>query len=111
MMNKWKELQKAYPAIEPKIENYKNTNFQEVADLSSKSTKINDMVNNPSHYQGEIECIDAIQASMSKDEFAGHCKACCIKYLWRYKSKGGIESLEKAQWYLSKLIDTEKNAL
>ena len=108
MMNKWKELQKSYPAIEPRtISNTGKTALAGNEDCSAPA----DMVNHPAHYQGEIECIDAIQASMSKDEFAGHCKACCIKYLWRYKSKGGIESLEKARWYLSKLIDTEKNAL
>ena len=34
---------------------------------------VRDMVNHPSHYtNGEIECIDAIKASMSKDEFLGY---------------------------------------
>ena len=67
-------------------------------------------VNNPSHYQSEggVECIDAIEASMTRAEFAAHCKACCIKYLWRYKEKGGVESLQKAEWYLKRLIKTEQ---
>ena len=117
-MSKWKELVKNHPAIEPKpvstmekMHGDADADFQQVAELNVGLSKNEDMVNHPAHYQGEIECIDAIEASMSKEAFAGHCKACAIKYLWRYKDKGGVESLEKAQWYLARLINTEKNAL
>ena len=106
-MNKWKELQQNHPAIEPRPV----STIQESALAGNSSTPQSDMVNHPAHYQGAIECIDAIEASMSKEAFAGHCKACVLKYLWRYKDKGGVESLEKAQWYLARLIDTEKKAL
>lgn len=61
---------------------------------------------NPEHYKaGGIECIEAIKASMSADEFAGYLKGNVLKYNWRYKHKGGVEDLRKAQWYLSRLID------
>ena len=64
-----------------------------------------DNVNSPKHYaSGSIECIDAIEASMSKDSFNGFLKGNVQKYLWRYEQKGGVESLEKAQWYLNRLI-------
>ena len=64
-----------------------------------------DMVNKPPHYnQGGIECIDAIEASMEKEAFAGYCKGNVIKYLWRYEYKNKIEDLKKAQWYLAKLV-------
>lgn len=65
-----------------------------------------DYVNEPPHYnQGGIECIDAIQASMTRDEFAGYCKGNTIKYLWRYRYKGKAEQdLRKAEWYLARLI-------
>ena len=106
-MSKWKELQKDHPAIEPRPV----STMEKSALAGNDSTPPPDMVNHPAHYQGEIECIDAIEASMSKEAFAGHCKACAIKYLWRYQQKGGVESLEKAQWYLARLIDTEKKAL
>lgn len=60
---------------------------------------------NPAHYTtGDIECIDAIRASMSAEAFRGHLKGCCIKYLWRYEDKGGAESLKKCRWYLDRLI-------
>ena len=65
-----------------------------------------DMVNHPPHYRaGGIECIDAIQAALTPEEFAGHCKSCVLKYVWRERHKGGLESLKKGQWYLQKLID------
>jgi len=65
-----------------------------------------DFVNNPPHYQGSIECIDAIEASMSAEAFKGSLKANVMKYVWRYETKGGVESLQKAQWYLNRLIGT-----
>jgi len=112
-MSNWKELQKKHPAIEPRpvstVE--KSALAGNTSEATTSSTSPTDMVNHPAHYQGDIECIDAIEASMSKEAFAGHCKACAIKYLWRYQQKGGVESLEKAQWYLARLISTEKKAL
>lgn len=62
---------------------------------------------NPSHYTtGGIECIDAMEASMSKEAFKGFLKGNCQKYLWRYELKNGSEDLKKAQWYLERLINT-----
>jgi hypothetical protein len=63
-----------------------------------------DMVNHPEHYtHGAVECIDAIEASMSADGFAGFCKGNAVKYLWRYERKGHLQDLEKADWYLKRL--------
>lgn len=65
-----------------------------------------DLVNHPPHYtSGDIECIDAIQASMSDEAFLGYCKGNALKYIWRYEKKGGKESLEKARFYLNKMIE------
>lgn len=58
----------------------------------------------PSHYQGEIECIEAIKASMSTQQFLGYLKGNIQKYVWRYDRKNGVEDLRKAQWYLNRLI-------
>jgi len=64
-----------------------------------------DNVNRPIHYAaGSIECIDAIEAQLSAEEFRGYLKGNIIKYLWREKHKGGTESLKKAKWYLNKLL-------
>ena len=64
-----------------------------------------DMVTAPSHYNtGNIECIDAIEESMSSIAFKGYLKGNCMKYLWRYGYKGKpVEDLKKAAWYLDKL--------
>ena len=70
---------------------------------------------NPSHYkQGDIECIDAIKASMTLAQFQGYLKGNIMKYLWRYehKSNEGLEDLNKAQWYMDKLkmtVSKERN--
>ena len=65
-----------------------------------------DLVNQPPHYtQGEIECIDAIEAALTAEEFRGYCKGNALKYIWREKHKGGRESLAKARWYVNRLFD------
>lgn len=73
---------------------------------------IQDNVNRPSHYtQGDIECIDAIKASMTTEAFCGYLKGNCLKYLWRYENKGKqLEDLQKGQWYLNKLIETREGS-
>lgn len=66
-----------------------------------------DNVNHPQHYtQGGIECIDAIKAALTPEEFRGYCKGNALKYVWRELHKGGNESLEKAQWYLAKAVQS-----
>lgn len=65
-----------------------------------------DSVNKPAHYnQSGIECIEAIEASMSNEQFCGYLKGNIMKYMWRYEDKNKIEDLKKAQWYLNKLIE------
>jgi hypothetical protein len=70
-----------------------------------------DMFNNPPHYTKEdLECIDAIKASLATyrtDGYAGYLKGTIMAYLWRYEDKNGVQDLRKAKWYLQKLIDHE----
>lgn len=67
----------------------------------------NDDVNHPSHYtRGGIECIKAIEASMTPEEYVGYLKACIMKYVWRYRDKEDpLKDLKKARWYLNTLIE------
>ena len=59
-----------------------------------------------SHYnQGQVECIEAIKAALTPEEFRGFCKGNIIKYIWRERQKGGKDSLKKAEVYLRWLID------
>ena len=72
-----------------------------------------DPVNHASHYNdGAIECIDALEASMTPIEYAGFLKGQVFKYIWRYRLKGKpVEDLKKARYYLDRLIQiTEKEA-
>ena len=67
---------------------------------------MHDPVNSPIHYAdgNGIECIEAIEASMSMEEFKGFLKGNVQKYVWRYAQKNGTEDLKKAKWYLERLI-------
>ena len=66
-------------------------------------------VNHPQHYnQGGIECIDAIKSAISAlngEEAFDTGNA--IKYLWRWKEKGGVDDLKKAKWYIDRIIENE----
>ena len=66
-----------------------------------------DPVEHPNHYtSGGIECIKGIEASMEKEAYRGYLKGNCMKYIWRYEKKNGVEDLRKAKVYLDWLIDT-----
>lgn len=60
-------------------------------------------VNHPSHYtSGKIECIDAIEAALTPEQFLGFLRGTQLKYLWRAGKKvNTIEDLQKARWYLN----------
>ena len=63
-------------------------------------------VTQPDHYnRGAIEAIQAIKASMHPQEYKGYLKGNCLKYLWRYEYKNGLEDLKKARVYLDWLIE------
>ena len=65
-----------------------------------------DKVNSPAHYnKSGIETIDIIE-SVTDDGFESYLQGNILKYLCRYKYKNGVEDLEKARWYLNRLIRT-----
>ena len=69
-----------------------------------------DLVNHPPHYtDGSIECIDAIEAQLTPEEYRGYLKGNIAKYAWRERHKGGTESLRKARFYLNRLIEFDEN--
>jgi hypothetical protein len=61
---------------------------------------------NPDHYkQGGIECIEAMKASMTPEQFQGYLKGQVIKYLWRLGLKdSAVQDARKAAWYLDRMI-------
>ena len=84
----------------------KDRAVQEIIDTADRIGSKIDMVNSPPHYnQTGIECIHAISAATNTG-FKYYLQGNILKYLWRfdYKSKP-LEDLEKARWYLDKLIE------
>ena len=65
-----------------------------------------DNVNHPAHYTaGKVECIDALEAATENlSGIEAVCTANAIKYLWRWKQKGGKEDLQKARWYINRML-------
>jgi|TARA_R100001594_G_scaffold120442_1_gene156046 hypothetical protein len=83
--------------------------IKEIIEFEKDSEKSQDMVNHPPHYnQYGIECIDAIKECTGQG-FESYLQGNILKYLWRYRYKNGLEDLEKAQWYLSKLIEIKND--
>ena len=67
-----------------------------------------DNVNHPPHYnKGGLEAIDYIEQQL-EDGFSDYLEGNVLKYLHRWRYKNGIEDLNKAQWYLKRLIETNK---
>jgi hypothetical protein len=66
------------------------------------------MVDHPNHYQSEkgIEAIDVMEAFTSELQgIEAVDTAQVIKYICRWKKKNGVQDLNKAQWYLTHLIN------
>ena len=62
----------------------------------------------PAYYtSGGMECIEAICAMLTPEEYRGFLLGNVEKYIWRSPNKGGVGDLEKAKWYLEKLIEAE----
>ena len=58
-----------------------------------------DTIHHPKHYTQGIECWDYIVSHEM-----GYLEGNIIKYITRYKDKGGAEDLLKARAYLDRLI-------
>ncbi len=58
------------------------------------------------HYASKkVQPWHAMEAWMTRDQFAGFLSGNAIKYLARCDDKGGLEDLKKARHYLDKLIE------
>ena len=67
-------------------------------------------VAHPKHYSGKVECIDCIESAVADlNGFEGFLAGNVIKYVFRFKRKNGKGDLQKAEWYLSKLIEVQED--
>jgi predicted transcriptional regulator len=92
------------PVVEPPVE----CSPVRLDNVIKHLNKQKETVNSPAHYNsGYVECIDAIESMLTKEEFIGFLRGNILKYQWRYKQKNGAEDLKKAQWYFDKLKEKE----
>lgn len=71
----------------------------------------NEKVNHPKHYGGDTtyECIKVLKAWLPEEQYKGFLRGNCLKYLCRVGQKDNeVQELEKAKWYLERLIDIIK---
>lgn len=66
-----------------------------------------DAVNHPAHYQGKYECIDEMIALFGRHAVMDFCRCNVYKYRYRAAAKNGQEDLDKANWYMDKLIELQ----
>ncbi|WP_158233604.1 MULTISPECIES: DUF3310 domain-containing protein [unclassified Sporosarcina] len=68
-----------------------------------------DLINKPNHYhKGGIDVIEFAGAKFDPAELKGFCRINALKYVTRYDLKNGIPDLEKAKFYIDKLIELEE---
>lgn len=66
-----------------------------------------DMVNHPQHYADKkIEVIEYIRDTLSPQGFTDYCLGNVLKYVSRWRKKGGVEDLKKAKVYLEWAIES-----
>ena len=66
--------------------------------------------NTPKHYvlSDGSDSMDALEKILGPEEFKGFLRGNAIKYLIRYKQKGGIGDLKKAMDYIARLEAIEE---
>lgn len=69
----------------------------------------NDLVNSPRHYAGkDWEAIEILEAlGLGPQMHIG----CVLAYLVRYERKGGRQDIEKALWYLKRVMSSRRLSL
>ena len=66
-----------------------------------------DAVNHPNHYADKkIEVIDYIRDTLTPVGFTDYCAGNVMKYVSRWRKKGGVEDLKKAEVYLGWMIES-----
>lgn len=76
-----------------------------------EAAMVADMVNHPAHYKSKkgIEVIDVIEAfTEGLEGIEATDTGNILRYICRWKSKNGLQDLEKCQWYINHLIKKVK---
>lgn len=99
--------------ISKAIDKFLEWSFQTKANKLHKRSKVkmsikkkkHDPVSRPAHYNnGKVECIEYIKQQLGS-EFPSYLEGSAIKYIHRHRMKNAnIQDLQKAKWYIDKLI-------
>lgn len=110
-INKWHrngpDQHPLFPTKDEKMPEAKMTDSYTRQGYKFKTAWGDDDVNSPAHYadQGAVECIDAMESMLSREEFIGYLRGNSFKYRWRCRGKGNaVKDLRKAQWYENRLL-------
>jgi hypothetical protein len=63
-----------------------------------------DVVNHPPHYTSHPSGVECIDITETMDFNPGNS----LKYVWRFREKGGRTDLDKALWYVRREIELRK---
>jgi hypothetical protein len=64
-----------------------------------------ELVNHPRHYTSHDSNIECIELTEGMD----FCSGNALKYIWRFREKGGKVDLAKALWYLKRELDLRQS--
>lgn len=70
-----------------------------------EDSKFNEITKSAHYNIGNYEVIDVLNDWLSKEELKGFHRGNVLKYVARYQLKGGVKDLNKAKYYLEKLIE------
>lgn len=81
--------------------------------MEKEIKKMNDVVNNPKHYnrEGAMQCFDEFTLIYGVEAAKAACLFNIHKYRYRAADKNGAEDLRKSDWYMRKykeLCEMEK---
>lgn len=82
-------------------------NYKIVFGEKTEAAPEKEAVNHPAHYQGKHECIDEMIALFGVEAVKHFCMCNVYKYRFRAANKNGQEDLDKADWYMDKLMELE----
>lgn len=81
---------------------------------TDRAEEMIEKINHPAHYQGKVECIEAIATILAQNMLSQeplyppitHAVLFnVVKYRWRKDLKNGNEDLAKAEWYRKWLVN------
>lgn len=104
-------LNDAMPYLVERLKQY-TEDIEQDNEPNPLTDDIYDPVDRPEHYASAdngIECIDAIEAALGREQFIGFLRGQVIKYQWRMgKKDDAAQDNQKSIWYANKLAEIMK---